>query len=468
MLILMNDQPGEPAGTRPAPSRALTIGLLLCVGAVAFEYMAVLAAMPAAVADLGQPELYAWAFTAFVIAQTFAIVAAGQVSDRLGPVPPMILGTVVFGIGLVLAALAPAMAWLVAARFVQGLGAGAMNVCVMILVGQAYDPRQQPRIMTWFSVAWMVPTLVGPVLAAWLAQNWSWHWVFWSVLPVLAGASLLVLRPLLTLRLPPPVPPVGGAARPLAMAALIAAGAACLQWAGQHLDLWSLAWAAAGLVLLVVGLPALMPEGFRPWAPGLSAVVTTRGVLSGAFYGAEAFLPLMLVTAMGLSLELAAVGVMTGSIGWTVGGWLQSRQWLRLRRDTIITLGAAVTAVGLLGVVAGALLPGLPLWVVLLGWTISGCGMGLAHTSTSLAVMQLSGPDALGRNTSSLQVGEALGNALLGGLAGTIYAVSLSRGNLAFGLVMAAMSGLLVVAAVIAHRTGALKNHSVDLTPTPT
>ncbi|MDQ7991563.1 MAG: MFS transporter, partial [Propionicimonas sp.] len=181
---------GEDGTTTTQPpaaaNRALTAGLLLCVAAVAFEYMAVLAAMPAAVADLGQPELYAWAFTAFVIAQTFAIVAAGQASDRLGPVRPMIAGTVVFAVGLVLAALAPAMGWLVLARFVQGLGAGAMNVSVMILVGQAYAPKDQPRIMTGFSVAWMVPTLVGPVLAAWLAENWTWHWVFWSVLPLLA------------------------------------------------------------------------------------------------------------------------------------------------------------------------------------------------------------------------------------------------------------------------------------------
>ncbi|MDQ7993680.1 MAG: hypothetical protein AAGC63_11845, partial [Propionicimonas sp.] len=291
--------------------------------------------------------------------------------------------------------------------------------------------------------------------------------VFWSVLPLLALASALVLVPLVRLRLPVPVPPSSGAGRPLAMAALIAAGAACLQWAGQHLEPWSLVWLAAGAALLVAGLPALMPAGYRPWASGLSAVVTTRAVLSGAFYGAEAFLPLMLVTTVGLSLQLAAVGVMTGSIGWTIGGWIQSQPWLRMRRDTIIVVGGAVTAAGLAGVVAGALVPGLPVWVTLLGWTVSGCGMGLAHTSTSLAVMQLSDTAALGRNTSSLQVGEALGNALLGGLAGTIYAVTLARGDVAFAWVMATMAALLVLASLVAARIGALQNHSVELSSTP-
>lgn len=442
--------------------RALTVGLLLCVGAIAFEFMAVLAAMPAAVADLGQPEVYAWAFTGFVIAQTFTIVAAGQVSDRIGPVVPMVGGVVVFAVGLVCAALAPAMAWLVLARFVQGLGAGAINVSVMILVGLAYEPREQARVMTGFSIAWMVPTLVGPVLAAWLAETFSWRWVFWSVLPLLLIANGLVLVPLRRVQLPPPHPPATGAGRPMAMAALIAAGAALLQWAGQHLEPLSLVWLVAGLGLLVWGLPALMPDGYRPWAGGLSAVVTVRTLLSGAFYGAEAFLPLMLVTVIGLDLQVAALGVMAGSIGWSIGGWVQSRPWLRIRRDTIVVVGTLMTAAGVAAVAAGGFAV-IPLGVVVAGWTIAGGGMGLAHTSTSLAVMQLSEPAGLGRNTSSLQVGEALGNALLGGLAGTIYAVSLVRPDLAFGLVMSTMVALLVVAALAAVRIGALENHSVSL-----
>ena len=439
---------------------ALTAGLLLCVGAIAFEFMAVLAAMPAAVADLGQPEVYAWAFTGFVIAQTFAIVAAGQLADRVGPVLPMISGAAVFAVGLVCAALAPAMGWLVLARFVQGLGAGAMNVCLMILVGRAYEPRAQAQVMTGFSIAWMAPTLVGPVLAAWLAETWSWRWVFWSVLPLLVVANLLVLVPLRRLQLEPPQPPSQGLGRPMLMAALIAAGAALLQWAGQHLEPLSLVWLVAGLALLVWGLPTLMPVGYRPWAGGLSAVVTVRTLLSGAFYGAEAFLPLMLVSLVGLDLQTAAFGVMVGSAGWTIGGWLQSRPWLRIRRDTIIVIGTLLTAAGMVSVAIGGFVPATPLWLVLAGWALAGGGMGLAHTSTSLAVMQLSAPDGLGRNTSSLQVGEALGNALLGGLAGTIFAVSIARPEVAFGLVMAAMTGLGLVAALSATRIGPLPNHS--------
>ena len=168
----------------------------------------------------------------------------------------------------------------------------------------------------------------------------------------------------------------------------------------------------------------------------------------------------MLVSLVGLDLQTAAFGVMIGSAGWTIGGWLQSRRWLTIRRDTIIVAGTVLAAVGMVTVAIGGFVPVTPLWLILAGWTLAGGGMGLAHTSTSLAVMQLSAPDGLGRNTSSLQVGEALGNALLGGLAGTIFAVSIARPEIAFGLVMTAMTVLGLVAALSATRIGPLQNHS--------
>ncbi|MEA4943606.1 MAG: MFS transporter [Propionicimonas sp.] len=447
---------------RSAPSgnlTALKAGLLLSQATTAFEYMAVLAVMPAARDDLGHPEFYAWAFTAFMIAQIFTVVAAGMAADRIGPVRPLLAGMVVFALGLVLAATAPSMALLVLARFVQGLGAGAANVTVMFLVGQAFEPHARARMMTGLSIAWMAPTLVGPVVAAWIAENFSWHWVFWSVLPLLGLAAVLLLPATLRLRLPDPDPTAGSLGN-LGRAALVALGAAALQWAGQHLEPWSLLWAALGVGVLVWALPALMPRGYRPWGRGLSAVVGVRALSSGGYYGVEAFLSLMLVTAWRLPLQTAAACILVGSIGWTTGSWVQSQRWLRLRRDAIVTLGALVTATGIAVIAAAALVDGAPLWLVIAGWAVGGIGMGLSHTSSALVVMQLAEPGELGRATSSLQVGEALGNALVGGLAGTIYAVTLGLGNLSFGLVMAAMTVLAGLSVAAARRIGPVENHS--------
>lgn len=448
----------------PAPSRrGLTIGLLVCVVAIAFESMAVLTAMPAAAGDLGNLDLYAWAFTGFVIAQTFAIVAAGRFCDSSGPVAPLAVGFGVFAVGLVLAGTAGSMPVLLVARFVQGLGGGTMNLAVMVLVARVFDERERATLLTWFSAAWMGPAFLGPPIAAWLAETWSWHWVFWSVLPLLAVAALLVAGPLLR---HPPGPPAGEPEpHPLGFAALVSLAAALVQWAGQRIEPLSLAWGGTGLVLLAVALPPLMPRGFAWYGRGLSAVVAVRALASGAFFGAQTFLPLMLVESRQASLLWAGTTMTIGSVGWMAGAWLQSRPWLAWRRDTIVLAGVAATALGLVAVAAGGWLPGSWLGIVVLGWVVAGLGMGLSTASTSLAVMQLSQPVDLGRNTSSLQVGEALGNSVAAGLAGTIFALTHPWGDLGltYGGLLSAMVAVAAGAVVAARRIGVVRNHSVIL-----
>lgn len=448
----------------PTSRRGLTVGLLLGVTAIAFEAMAVATAMPAAAADLGDLELYAWTFTAFMLASTFAIVAAGQFSDRFGPKVPLAVGFGVFAVGLVVSAVAPTMPVLLVGRFVQGLGGGTANLAMMVLVARVFNERERAVIMTGFSAAWMVPSFIGPPVAAWLTKALSWHWVFWSVLPLMAIAALLMTGPLRALHLPPHtgVTTVPGQ---LLRAGVAALGAAALQFAGQHLDLWSLAWAAAGVALLWWGLPPLMPQGFRPTGAGLDALVVVRAFTAGAFAGGQAFLPLMLVRSEGLPLDWAGSVLIVGSVGWMLGAWLQSRPWLRLRRDQIIIAGVGSVTLGLALVAASGWLPGRLLAAAVVGWFFAGLGMGLSLASTSLAVMQLSEPVAIGRNTSSLQVGESLGNSIGAGIAGTLFVIGLSQssGALGFGGALTAMMLLGTVALAASRRVGAVENHSVSL-----
>lgn len=451
---------------------ALVVGLLLCVVAIAFEQIAVVTAMPAAAADLGDLDLYAWAFTAFVISQIVAIVVAGRASDQVGPRLPMVVGFIVFAGGLVVAGSAPSMPILLFGRFIQGLGGGTMNLTVMVLVARLFDGRERAVMMTWMSMAWMLPAFIGPPIAGWLSTQLSWHWVFFSVLPLMALGGLLILSPLRHADLPAPDddPELGarGGLSPLLAAPMVAVGAASLQIAGQRFDLWSLVWLAAAVVLLGLGLPTLLPRGYRLIGTGLAANVNTRLLITGAFFGAETFLTLMLNRSEGLDLTTAGLALTIGSIGWTLGSWLQSRPWLRLRRDHIVSVGGVATATGLSLVAVAAWFPGSLLWAVVVGWVIGGLGMGLQMSSTNLVVMELSPEAELGANTSSLQVGEALGSSLVAGLAGTIFAALIittdgeTQLGVAFGPVFTAMAIVAILGLVASLRIGPVVNHSLD------
>ena len=117
--------------------------------------------------------------------------------------------------------------------------------------------------------------------------------------------------------------------------------------AGQRLDWVALGLLVAGIVMLVLGLPRLMPACFNRLERGLPAVIGARGFLAGAFVGAEAFVPLMMVEERKVALVLAGAALTVGSIGWTTGSWLQSRPWLKIRRDRLITLGCVSLTIGL-------------------------------------------------------------------------------------------------------------------------
>jgi MFS family permease len=316
-------------------------------------------------------------------------------------------------------------------------------------------------MFTYISAAWVLPSFVGPPAAAWLTEHLSWQWVFFSVIPLVVLGGALVLPSLIRLmRTYQPSAPDAQKPAPLWAAGLLAVAAATLQLAGQQLDRVAIGLAVGGVAALLVALPPLMPPGFFRFQRGLSQVIQTRGLLSGAFFGGEVFVPLMLVEQRGVPLLQAGAVLTVGAIGWTAGSWLQARPWLRLRRDRLITLGCWSVAIGVGVVGLIAFVPSLPYGLVAVGWILAGLGMGLAVSSSSLAAMTLSTTSEQGRNAASLNVYDALGSGIFVGVAGTVFAALHPSGNLAltFGLVELSMAVVGLLAVLTSLRIGVVRN----------
>ncbi len=439
----------------------------MCTGvlAIAFEGMSVSTAMPEAARELGRLDLYAWVFSLFTIGMLLATVVGGRVADRRGPIGPLVVGMGLFFVGLVVAGVAPTMETLLIGRLLQGLGSGSLNMGYAVLIAHAFSPSERPRILSWFSTAWVVPSLVGPPIAALITRALSWHWVFFSVVPLLVlavvvGGPALVKLPPASLRGEPDDQARPGPV-PLWTALVTALGTAGIQWVGQELARpervigpVQVSVAVAAIVGLSLAVPRLMPvrspHGERR---GLLPPIVTRALLAGGFFGASSFFPLMLVQVYGWSLLGAGAMLTIGSVGWTTGAWVQSHRGLRWRRDQVLVIGAASVLAGIAALVA------VPwtgwVWLSLVGWILAGFGMGMGTAATALIVMTRSTPLEQGRNNAALQVGEALGNSLLVGLAGTVYAwvapLSLSG---AFGWLLAAMTAVAMLAVIAASRVG--------------
>lgn len=432
--------------------RAMTVGIILMIGLVAFEGLATATVMPAAERDLGGLRWYAWSFSAFMLAGIVGLAVAGGEADRRGPATPFAAGLALFSAGLLIAGFAPEMWVLVAGRAVQGLGAAFIPITVYVTVGRAYPERLRPRMFAWFASAWVVPGLVGPSVAGALAEYVTWRAAFLGILPLVAVAGWMTLPALRGLDRP-----MGGV-RPGRRREWLSLRVA----AGVGLVLWGLssgmlvaggALMALGVAVAAFPLVRLLPAGTLRVTRGLPAVVAGMGVINFAFMGADTFVPYALTNLRGQSSLMAGLVVTTAALSWTGGAWLVERYAERFSRRAFVAVGMAHLAAGSMLLV---LLPwdAFPVWMVVVAWLVAGLGMGLAYPNFGLITLSEAKDGEEGEATSALKLAEWLGNAAGAGVAGAIVAAGTANGmqggavSLNFGL----MALLAVLGMAVAMR----------------
>ena len=454
---------GDAAGVWDRAHRALTIGLVLTVAFTAFEALAVATVLPATVADIGGLALYGWTFSAFMLANLVGIVAAGGMADTRGPAVPFALGVVLFVCGLVVAGLAPSMPVVVAGRFVQGFGAGAVSAVSYAAIASAYDEAARPRMLALLSSAWVVPGLVGPALAGFVADHVGWRPVFLGLVPPTLVAAALAIPPLRALPRAVLAADAAANARRVRSAVLLAAGVGATL-AGIESERWltSAPVMLAGIVVAAPALAHLMPAGTLRAAPGQPAAVVVMALLGVAFFGAEAFVPLALTEVRGRSAAASGLPLTLGTIAWTAGSWIQERTAGRRSRRGVIALGLGLLLAGVVGV-ACVLHAAVPVGVAYAAWTVTALGMGIAYSTTALTILEHAAPDRAGESSAALQLATNLGIALGTGFGGALLGgVTAAGGSTANGIAAAwaASAAALVLALALTPRLAARRRVS--------
>ncbi|PPT76898.1 MFS transporter [Xanthomonas arboricola pv. populi] len=444
----------SPGDTRPssilaAPYRAATLGMVALVSLNAFESLAVAAAMPTVARELNGLPLYALAFGGTLATSVVGMTAAGRWSDRRGPGGTLAYGLLCFVIGLLVAGLAPGMPVLIAGRLLQGLGAGAYSVALYVIVGRLYPEAMRPRVFAAFSAGWVVPSLIGPGISGLIVQHVGWRWVFLSV-PLLAIPAGLMLWPAIRGRTWSS-DTAGASDSALRWAVGAALGVLGVYLGGQLHGTSALLAMAPALVISVCCAWQLLPTGTLRLARGLPGVIALRSIAAAAFFGFEAFLPLLLSRERGLSPLLAGVALSVGALGWFSGSWYQGHSRAGWSRPRLLKTGACFMSLGIV-ISAGAVWPVIPVPVAIAGWALTGLGMGLLYPSLSVLTLSLSPPAQQGANSSALQLSEAIAVAGMLALAGALFAALLAWATAAAYLSVFALAWLLAVAGFFVAR----------------
>lgn len=170
---------------------ALVLGLMSCIGPFAIDMY--LPAMPEIGTSLGTSITgMQTTITAYFIAFGLAQLIYGPWADQAGRKPPLYAGIAIFLAGSILCTIAPSIDWLIAGRFVQGLGGAALMVVPRAIIRDMYTGHAATRLMASVMLVISVSPMLAPLAGAGLMQVTGWRGIF-AVLLVAGVASLFVL-----------------------------------------------------------------------------------------------------------------------------------------------------------------------------------------------------------------------------------------------------------------------------------
>lgn len=446
--------------------RRLTIGTIVLLGCNAFEIVGAATAMPAVLDDLGGVGLYGAAVAAPLVASVFAAPTGGRLADRWGTVRPLVGALVVFTVGLVATALAPTMALVVAGRFLQGLGAGATLTLQLVIIARYYPVPLRPLMLAVVSTVFVIPGLVGPVIAAWVAATFGWQWIFGGIVPILVLCAILLIpeinrRPRLE-----PTPVDDGGDAPLWGPATLAGGLAVVILAGGAADPRWLLLVPLGLALAVPGARVTVPRGTWTARAGTPAVVACALTVCASYLTAESFLPLLLRQLRGSTILQAGLPLTVAAFFWSFGAWYQARL-AAVRRPNAAFVGAVVSTVGLVAV-ASLVFSIVPFWLAYPATAMGSFGCGLAFTICQSVAVEHAAPGREGSATAMVQLANLFGAAVGTGAAAIVIARLDGRLRLAVGLTMLTAAGFSLLAAFAARRLPASRPPGLsDAPPEP-
>ena len=221
------------------------------------------------------------------------------------------------------------------------------------------------------------------------------------------------------------------------------------------------AFAAGGLALGVPALRRLLPVGTLSARRGLPATILSRGLLTFAFFGADAYVTLAFTTVLHHSTTATGVFITLPTLTWTVGSWLQARLSHRRQGRGFIRVGLVLLLGGIAGM-AMSLRPGVPVGAAFLAWSAAGMGMGLAYAPTSLLTLRAATAERTGWASASLNLADVLGTALGTGLGGgALVLASNQHWALSTGVTVAfALAGAGAIAGLAV--SGRLPVHGVE------
>jgi MFS transporter, DHA2 family, multidrug resistance protein len=421
------DVGGERAELSATRKWAITLAVMLVTVMQILDTSVTNVALPHMQGSLSASvEEVSWVLTSYLAANAIILPATGWLSGLLGRKRFFLLCTTLFTVSSFLSGIAPSLEWLIAMRIFQGIGGGPMVPISQAIMWEIFPLRQRGTAMAVWGIGVMMGPILGPTLGGWIADNWSWRWIFYINLPIgvlgFLMASLFIFDPP-HLRRPEKVDGIG--------LVLMVLGFAALQFVldrGEREDWFESGWIVSLTVLAACALCAFLVRELTTGHPILdfSVFASRNFAIGAAVIGMTAFglyssmLLLALYTQKLLAYDAWSSGMVLapGGVGNMISLVIAGRLVARADQRFLLAAGCVLNGIGL--ALMSNLTLGVDYWGLAWPRFIHGLGLGFIFVPLTTLALASVPRERLGNATAAFNVVRNIGGSVGVALATTM------------------------------------------------
>jgi DHA2 family multidrug resistance protein len=135
-----------------------------------------------------------WVLTSYLVSNAIVLPASNWCSLRFGRKRFLMSCVAIFTVASFLCGAAPTLAFMLAARVVQGAGGGALQPLSQSILLESFPPAKRGAAMAVFAFGVVVAPVLGPTLGGWLTDTYSWRYAFYINIPIGLLALFMINR----------------------------------------------------------------------------------------------------------------------------------------------------------------------------------------------------------------------------------------------------------------------------------
>ena len=297
-----------------------------------------------------------WVITFYLIASGIIIPAVDFLCKLMGRKNFFLLSIIIFTISSFLCGMANSIVAMVLARFLQGLGGGAILPLTQAIMMESFPREKRPQAMALFGLGVVFAPIIGPAVGGWITENWSWPYIYYINIPI--GFAVLAAAKEV-LEDPPYAKKQSGIKFDSIGFAFMAIWLVCLQIVldkGNDADWFGAAWicwmtgisCVAGIIFLITQMKGKEPLVDLSIMKDKNFLFGTliQVVLMGVMMASSAILPSMLQSMMGYTSFLSGLSMVPRGAGCLLATILSAIFITKIGERKMVFMGLIILGIG--------------------------------------------------------------------------------------------------------------------------